>query len=221
VNQFEQTSFRVEDAQVEWWQYGSGFDDWQGDYGCDSVEVFYHAGHGGTDASTGDYGAPPGSAWASQTSLDAAQMSTGDQRLRYLFLAHPGHSRTTQPQIRDTRRYTIREARNESRINGMVTMFPDEREPPADSPPGDNLREPPSIPPGPVGPIPPDLPGPELPGGIGDDLSGELAAERKQLAWEEWRLSQHPGPIEDQQLEERIELRRKHIADLERQLGLD
>src|SRR5487761_1087347 len=63
VNQFEQTSFRVKDQQVQWWQYDPPFDDWQDNYGCDSVEVFYHAGHGGTDASSGDYSAPLGGAW--------------------------------------------------------------------------------------------------------------------------------------------------------------
>lgn len=60
VNQFEQTSFRIKDLQVQWWQYDPPFDDWQNNYGCDSVEVYYHAGHGGTDASTGDYSAPLG-----------------------------------------------------------------------------------------------------------------------------------------------------------------
>ena len=87
VNQFEQTSFRVKDAQVEWWQYTPTFDDWQDNYGCDSVEVFYHAGHGGTDASTGDYSAPLGSTWGGEIFLNSTAMTIGDQRLRYLFLA--------------------------------------------------------------------------------------------------------------------------------------
>jgi len=87
VNQFEQTSFRVEDGQVEWWEYSPTFDDWQDNYGCDSVDVFYHAGHGGTDGATGNYGAPLGSAWDDKTSLNSLEMSIGDQRLRYLFLA--------------------------------------------------------------------------------------------------------------------------------------
>ena len=87
VNQFEQTSFRVKDQQVQWWQYDPPFDDWQNNYGCDSVEVFYHAGHGGTDASSGDYSAPLGGAWDNVIFLNSSQMSIGDQRLRYLFLA--------------------------------------------------------------------------------------------------------------------------------------
>jgi hypothetical protein len=87
VNQFEQTSFRVEDGQVEWWQYSPTYDDWQSNYGCDSVEVFYHAGHGGTDGSTGNYSAPLGSSWGGEIFLNSSQMSIGDQRLRYLFLA--------------------------------------------------------------------------------------------------------------------------------------
>jgi hypothetical protein len=87
VNQFEQTSFRVKDQQVQWWQYDPPFDDWQNNYGCDSVEVFYHAGHGGTDGSTGNYSAPLGAAWDNVTFLNSSEMSIGDQRLRYLFLA--------------------------------------------------------------------------------------------------------------------------------------
>jgi Family of unknown function (DUF6345) len=87
VNQFEQTSFRVKDQQVQWWQYDPPFDDWQNNYGCDSVEVFYHAGHGGTDGSTGDYSAPLGAVWDNVIFLNSSQMSIGDQRLRYLFLA--------------------------------------------------------------------------------------------------------------------------------------
>ncbi len=87
VNQFEQTSFRAEDGQVEWWQYSPTYDDWQDIYGCDSVEVFYHAGHGGTDAGTGNYSAPLGASWDNKISLDSQAMSIGDQRLRYLFLA--------------------------------------------------------------------------------------------------------------------------------------
>ena len=87
VNQFEQTSFRVKDQQVQWWQYDPPFDDWQNNYGCDSVEVFYHAGHGGTDASTGNYSAPLGAAWDNVIFLNSSEMSIGDQRLRYLFLA--------------------------------------------------------------------------------------------------------------------------------------
>jgi len=87
VNQFEQTSFRVKDAQVQWWQYSPTFDDWQNNYGCDSVEVFYHAGHGGTDSSTGAYSAPLGASWDNTIFLNSAQMSIGDQRLRYIFLA--------------------------------------------------------------------------------------------------------------------------------------
>ena len=87
VNQFEQTSFRVKDGQVKWWQYSPSFDDWQDKYGCDSVEVFYHAGHGGTDASSGTYSAPLGGTWDGQSSLDSSQMTIGNQRLRYLFLA--------------------------------------------------------------------------------------------------------------------------------------
>ena len=87
VNQFEQTSFRVKDQQVQWWQYDPPFDDWQNNYGCNSVEVFYHAGHGGTDASSGDYSAPLGGAWDNVIFLNSSQMSIGDQRLRYLFLA--------------------------------------------------------------------------------------------------------------------------------------
>ena len=87
VNQFEQTSFRVKDQQVQWWQYDPPFDDWLNNYGCDSVEVFYHAGHGGTDGSTGDYSAPLGAAWDNVIFLNSSQMSIGDQRLRYLFLA--------------------------------------------------------------------------------------------------------------------------------------
>jgi hypothetical protein len=87
VNQFEQTSFRVKDGQVEWWQYSPSYDDWQDNYGCDSVEVFYHAGHGGTDPSTGNYSAPLGTTWGGQSFLNSTQMSIGDQRLRYLFLA--------------------------------------------------------------------------------------------------------------------------------------
>ena len=87
VNQFEQTSFRVKDGQVEWWQYSPSFDDWQNNYGCDSVEVFYHAGHGGTDGSTGNYSAPLGSEWGGEIFLNSTEMSIGDQRLRYLYLA--------------------------------------------------------------------------------------------------------------------------------------
>ena len=87
VNQFEQTSFRVKDLQVQWWQYDPPYDDWQNNYGCDSVEVFYHAGHGGTDAGSGDYSAPLGAAWNNVTFLNSSEMSIGDQRLRYLFLA--------------------------------------------------------------------------------------------------------------------------------------
>jgi hypothetical protein len=87
VNQFEQTSFRAKDGQVEWWQYSPTFDDWQDNYGCDSVDVFYHAGHGGTDNSTGTYSAPLGASWDDQTSLSTTRMAVGDQRLRYLFLA--------------------------------------------------------------------------------------------------------------------------------------
>ena len=87
VDQFEQTSFRVKDQQVQWWQYDAPFDDWQNNYGCDAVEVFYHAGHGGTDASSGDYSAPLGSAWDDTIFLHSSKMSIGDQRLRYLFLA--------------------------------------------------------------------------------------------------------------------------------------
>lgn len=87
VNQFEQTSFRVKDQQVQWWQYDPPFDDWLNNYGCDSVEVFYHAGHGGTDGSTGDYSAPLGAAWDDVIFLNSSEMSIGDQRLRYLFLA--------------------------------------------------------------------------------------------------------------------------------------
>ena len=87
VNQFEQTSFRVKDQQVQWWQYDPPFDDWQDNYGCDLVEVFYHAGHGGTDGSSGDYSAPLGGAWDNVIFLNSSQMSIGDQRLRYLFLA--------------------------------------------------------------------------------------------------------------------------------------
>jgi len=87
VNQFEQTSFRVKDGQVEWWQYSPTFDDWQNNYGCDSVEVFYHAGHGGTDSSNGNYSAPLGSSWGGQIFLNSTEMSIGDQRLRYLYLA--------------------------------------------------------------------------------------------------------------------------------------
>ena len=87
VNQFEQTSFRVKDQQVQWWQYDPPFDDWQNNYGCDSVEVFYHAGHGGTDGSTGNYSAPLGAAWDNVIFLNSSEMSIGDQRLRYLFLA--------------------------------------------------------------------------------------------------------------------------------------
>jgi hypothetical protein len=87
VNQFEQTSFRVKDAQVAWWEYSPTFDDWQDNYGCDSVDVYYHAGHGGTDAGSGHYGAPLGSVWDNRDSLDSSEMSIGDQRLRYLFLA--------------------------------------------------------------------------------------------------------------------------------------
>nr|WP_294517803.1 DUF6345 domain-containing protein [uncultured Rhodopila sp.] len=87
VNQFEQTSFRVKDLQVQWWQYDPPYDDWQNNYGCDSVEVFYHAGHGGNDAGTGNYSAPLGAAWDNVTFLNSSQMAIGDQRLRYLFLA--------------------------------------------------------------------------------------------------------------------------------------
>jgi hypothetical protein len=87
VSQFEQVSFRVKDTQVQWWQYDPTFDDWQSNFGCDSVEVFYHAGHGGTDASTGDYSAPLGGSWDNVIFLNSDQMSIGDQRLRYLFLA--------------------------------------------------------------------------------------------------------------------------------------
>jgi Family of unknown function (DUF6345) len=87
VNQFEQTSFRVRDSQVEWWQYSPAFDDWMNNYGCDSVEVFYHAGHGGTDSSSGNYSAPLGSSWGGEIFLNSTQMSIGDQRLRYLYLA--------------------------------------------------------------------------------------------------------------------------------------
>ena len=87
VSQFEQVSFRVKDLQVQWWQYDPTFDDWQNNYGCDSVEVFYHAGHGGTDSGTGDYSAPLGASWDNVIFLNSSQMAIGDQRLRYLFLA--------------------------------------------------------------------------------------------------------------------------------------
>jgi hypothetical protein len=87
VNQFEQTSFRVKDQQVQWWQYDPPYDDWQNNYGCDSVEVFYHAGHGGNDAATGNYSAPLGAAWSGESFLNSSKMAIGDQRLRYLFLA--------------------------------------------------------------------------------------------------------------------------------------
>jgi hypothetical protein len=87
VNQFEQTSFRVKDRQVQWWQYDPPYDDWQNNYGCDSVEVFYHAGHGSTDSGSGTYSAPLGAAWDNVIFLNSLEMAIGDERLRYMFLA--------------------------------------------------------------------------------------------------------------------------------------
>jgi hypothetical protein len=86
---------------------------------------------------------------------------------------------------------------------------------------GMQIEKPPSIPVGPVGPGPADLPGGDKFGGLSDaEAHKQLSAEEKQLALEQQRLSEHPGPVEDQELEARINTRKETIARLKWQLGM-
>jgi hypothetical protein len=86
---------------------------------------------------------------------------------------------------------------------------------------GMQIEKPPTIPIGPVGPGPADLPGDGKFGGLSDaEAREQLGAEERQLAFEEQRLSEHPGPGEDQELEARIKTRKGTIARLKWQLGM-
>ena len=53
LNLFSPGNFRYRDAEVKFWEYTEPYDDWQGTFGSDAVQAFYHSGHGTMDANGG------------------------------------------------------------------------------------------------------------------------------------------------------------------------
>lgn len=98
LNRFTPGNFRYKDAGVQFWAYTEPYDDWQGVYGSDAVQVFYHSGHGGMDAN-GVFFAPLGAKWNNKDWVNSSEMNLGNERLRYAFWStctslrvHDGHS---------------------------------------------------------------------------------------------------------------------------------
>lgn len=84
LNRFSPGNFRYRDAEVKFWEYTEPYDDWQGTFGSDAVQAFYHSGHGTMDAN-GVFYAPLGAMWDNKDWVNSTQMLLGNERLRYLF----------------------------------------------------------------------------------------------------------------------------------------
>ncbi|ACY22331.1 hypothetical protein Gbro_3125 [Gordonia bronchialis DSM 43247] len=84
LNVFSPGNFRYRDAQVKFWEYTEPYDDWQGTFGSDAVQAFYHSGHGTMDGN-GVFYAPLGAMWDNKDWVNSTQMLLGNERLRYLF----------------------------------------------------------------------------------------------------------------------------------------